>query len=408
MLRVAEHFERTDTGRQRRGNEDAYFARSPLFAVADGVGGAQAGEVASQIAVDVLSQGVPEGGGSVEERLRARVEEANSRIAELAQADERRAGMSTTLTLAYVGEDELSVVHVGDSRLYRLRDKAFERLTDDHTLVDELVRSGKLTQQEAEQHPQRSIITRALGSEGIEADSRTWPARDGDVYLICSDGLTGMVDEARVGQLLASAPSLSAAARTLIDAANEAGGRDNITVVLFRLEEVGGPGASAAATAEHPAVEAGGTEPATAAGAAAAGGATAVEAPPAPPEAVARRAPRPPRPARPARRRRRFRFPTGPVLVLFLVACVFIGAYFASQTVYFVGASDDGFVTVYRGLPYDLPAGIDLYSVNYESGVPVDGLTAAQRRTVTGHKLRSRDDAQDLVRQLETGELATR
>jgi PPM family protein phosphatase len=87
---------------------------------------------------------------------------------------------------------------------------------------------------------------------------------------------------------------------------------------------------------------------------------------------------------------------------------VFSGAYFASQTVYFVGASDDGFVTVYRGLPYDLPAGIDLYSVNYESGVPVDGLTAAQRRTVTGHKLRSRDDAQDLVRQLETGELATR
>jgi serine/threonine protein phosphatase PrpC len=138
MLRVAEHFERTDTGRQRRGNEDAYFARSPLFAVADGVGGAQAGEVASQIAVEVLSRGVPEGDGSIEERLRARVEEANTRIAELAHADERRAGMSTTLTLAYVGEDELSDEHVGDSRLNRLRDGVFERLTDDHTLVDEL------------------------------------------------------------------------------------------------------------------------------------------------------------------------------------------------------------------------------------------------------------------------------
>ncbi|MEN3280345.1 MAG: family protein phosphatase, partial [Solirubrobacteraceae bacterium] len=252
MLRVAEHFERTDTGRQRRGNEDAYFARSPLFAVADGVGGAQAGEVASQIAVEVLSQGVPEGDGSIEQRLRARVEEANARIAELAEADERRAGMSTTLTLAYVGEDELSVVHVGDSRLYRLRDGVFERLTDDHTLVDELVRSGKLTQQEADQHPQRSIITRALGSEGIEADSRTWPARNGDVYLICSDGLTGMVDEARVGELVETSPSLSSAARTLIDAANDAGGRDNITVVLFRLEEVGGTGPGGAEpTAEH-------------------------------------------------------------------------------------------------------------------------------------------------------------
>jgi PPM family protein phosphatase len=404
MLRVAEHFERTDTGRQRRGNEDAYFARSPLFAVADGVGGAQAGEVASQVAVEVLEKGVPEGAGSIEERLIARVEEANSRIAELAQADERRAGMSTTLTLAYVGEEEVSVVHVGDSRLYRLRDGVFERLTDDHTLVDELVRSGKLTQQEAEQHPQRSIITRALGSEGIEADSRTWPARDGDVYLICSDGLTGMVDEARVGELLAGAPSLSAAARTLIDAANEAGGRDNITVVLFRLEEVGGPTAAADATAEHAAIEA---EPATVAGgrpADAARGATAVEAPP---EPVARRAPRPPRSERPVRRRRRRGVPVGPILVLFLVACVLLGAYYASQTVYFVGAND-GFVTVFRGLPYDLPAGVKLYTVNYESGLPADELTAAQKRTIEGHKLRSKNDAQDLVRQLETGELQPR
>jgi PPM family protein phosphatase len=400
MLRVAEHFERTDTGRQRRGNEDAYFARSPLFAVADGVGGAQAGEVASQLAVEVLEKGLPEGAGSIEERLIARVAEANSRIAELAQADQRRAGMSTTLTLAYVGEEEVSVVHVGDSRLYRLRDGAFERLTDDHTLVDELVRSGKLTQQEAEQHPQRSIITRALGSEGIEADSRTWPARDGDVYLICSDGLTGMVDEARVGEVLATAPSLSAAARTLIDAANDAGGRDNITVVLFRLEEVGGPGAAAEATAEHAAVEA---EPATVAGGRTSG-ATAVEAPP---EPVARRTPRPPRSERPARRRRRRRFPVGPILVLFLVACVILGAYYASQTVYFVGANN-GFVTVFRGLPYDLPAGVKLYSVNYESGLPADELTAAQKRTIEGHKIRSKNDAQDLVRQLETGELQPR
>jgi PPM family protein phosphatase len=415
LLRVAEHFERTDTGRQRRGNEDAYFARSPLFAVADGVGGAQAGEVASQIAVEVLSQGVPEGAGSIEERLRARVEEANARIAELAHADERRAGMSTTLTLAYVGEDELSVVHVGDSRLYRLREGVFERLTDDHTLVDELVRSGKLTQQEADHHPQRSIITRALGSEGIEADSRTWPARGGDVYLICSDGLTGMVDETRVGELLAAAPSLSSAARTLIDAANDAGGRDNITVVLFRLEEISGAGGQAAeATAEHPAVgEAGGAaQPATAAGGAAgaapARGTAAVAAPPTAAEPVAPRAPRPPRPARPRRRRRRPRVPVGPILVLFLVACVILGAYYASQTVYFVGASDDGFVSVYRGLPYDLPAGIDLYSLNYESGLPVDELAAAQRRTIESHKLRSHNDANDLVRQLETGELQTR
>jgi serine/threonine protein phosphatase PrpC len=400
MLRVAEHFERSDTGRQRRGNEDAYFARAPLFAVADGMGGAQAGEVASRLAVEVLEQGLPEGSGSIEDRLRARVREANARINAVGQADDQRAGMGTTLTVAHVGEDELTVAHVGDSRLYRLRDGAFERLTDDHTLVDELVRQGKLTPQEADEHPQRSIITRALGPEtGVEADSRTWPARAGDVYLICSDGLTSMVEETRVGELVAGAPSLAAAGRALIEAANEAGGRDNITVVLFRLEEVGGAAAAdpdeSQATAEHQPVGGGGT--------AVAAPATTTT------DTVARRAPRAPRTAAaPKRRRRRLRVPVGGILVLFLVSCVLLGGYYASQTVYFVGASNDGFVTVYRGLPYDLPAGIDLYSVNYESGVPVDDLTAAQRRTITEHKLRSKDDAQDLVRQLETGELAPR
>lgn len=393
MLRVAEHFERTDTGRQRRGNEDAYFARSPLFAVADGMGGAQAGEVASRLAVEVLEQGLPDSAGSIEERLRERVREANERINEVGQSDEQRAGMGTTLTVAHVGEDELTVAHVGDSRLYRLRDGTLERLTDDHTLVDELVRQGKLTPEEADEHPQRSIITRALGPErGVEADSRTWPARAGDIYLICSDGLTSMVGEGRVGELLAGAPSLPAASRALIDAANDAGGRDNITVVLFRLEEVGESG-PLQETAEH-----------RAAGEVAVGGAAATSTAVA--ERVERREPRAPRPRTQARRKRRF--PVGPILVLFLVACVFIGAYFASQTVYFVGVSNDGFVTVYRGMPYDLPAGLDLYAVNYESGVPVDSLTAAERRTITEHKLRSKDDAQDLVRQLETGELETR
>jgi protein phosphatase len=123
---------------------------------------------------------------------------------------------------------------------------------------------------------------------------------------------------------------------------------------------------------------------------------------------VARKQPRPARGSAPARRRRRRRVPVGPILVLFLVACVLLGAYYASQTVYFVGTSNDGFVTVYRGLPYDLPAGLDLYSVNYESGVPVDELTPAQKKTVTEHALRSKNDAQDLVKQLETGELAAR
>jgi protein phosphatase len=396
MLRVSEHFERTDTGRQRRGNEDAFYARAPLFAVADGMGGAQAGEVASHLAVEVLEQGLPHGAGSVEERLRERVREANARIMESAQADNARAGMGTTLTVAYVGEDDLTVAHVGDSRLYRLRDGTFERLTDDHSLVEELVRQGKLTPEEADEHPQRSIITRALGAEeGVEADSRTWAGRDGDVYLICSDGLTSMIPEAHVARLLTEAPSLASAGRLLIDAANDAGGRDNITVVLFRLEEVGAGAQAPQQTAEHQAV-APAPEPATAEAASA-------TAP------VARLEPRAPRPSAPARRkRRRPRVPIGPILVLFLVGCVLLGGYFASQTVYFVGTSNDGFVSVYRGLPYDLPAGLNLYSVNYESGTPADELTPAQKRTITAHKLRSKDDAQDLVNQLETGQLAAR
>jgi PPM family protein phosphatase len=393
MLRVSEHFERTDTGRQRRNNEDAYFARSPLFAVADGMGGAQAGEVASHLAVEVLEQGLPDGAGSIEERLRARVQEANARINSLSRSDDTRAGMGTTLTVAYVGEDELTVAHVGDSRLYRLRDGTFERLTDDHSLVEELVRRGKLTPQEADDHPQRSIVTRALGpEEAVEADSFTWPARDGDVYLVCSDGLTSMVDEATVGEIVGGSPTLADAGRTLIDAANEAGGRDNITVVLFRLEEVGASVAVAPGTTEHAAVAQD----------------SAVTTAPLPTETtpVARRAPRAPRAAEPARRRRRRRVPAGVIAGVIILAIVLVAGYYASQTVYFVGAKD-GFVTVYRGLPYDLPAGVRLYSVNYESGVPVDELSAAQKETITKHKLRSKNDAQDLVRQLETGELQT-
>src|SRR6476620_11550916 len=239
MLRVAAHSERTDTGRARRANEDALFARAPLFAVADGMGGAQAGEVASGIAIDVLATGVEPGARSAEELLVARIREANGRIHELSITDRDHAGMGTTATAAYVGEDEISIVHVGDSRAYLLRDGVLERLTQDHSLVEEFVRQGRLTQEEAEEHPQRSIITRALGAEpDVDVDRVRVRGRAGDLFLLCSDGLTSMVPEARIAQLLQMSSSLEAAARMLVDAANDAGGRDNITVVLFALEDV--------------------------------------------------------------------------------------------------------------------------------------------------------------------------
>jgi serine/threonine protein phosphatase PrpC len=415
MLRVADHFERTDTGRERRANEDAFYARAPLFAVADGMGGAQAGEVASGLAVEVIQQGLPEDGHSTEERLRRLVQEANARINAVAHADEGRAGMGTTLTIAHVGEEELTVAHVGDSRLYRLRDAQFERLTDDHSLVEEWVRQGRLSPEEADDHPQRSIITRALGPESaVQPDSHTWPARAGDVYLICSDGLTSMVPESEVRELLVNTTSLEAAGRALVDAANAAGGRDNITVVLFRLEEVG-QGAAAADTAEHAAVPAPDTtEHAAVRAPDDAGQATAVAAP-ALAEAraeggVERRRPRPPRSsAPPPPRRRRRRVPIAGLLgALVALGIVVLSGWYASQTVYFLGISDDGFVTVYRGVPYDLPAGLDLYSENYVSGVPVAELPPARRRLVTEHRLRSRDDAHEVIRQLERGELVDR
>jgi serine/threonine protein phosphatase PrpC len=403
MLRVAEHAERTDTGLQRRANEDAYHARAPLFAVADGMGGAQAGEVASGTAVDALAAGLPDGGGTVEQRLALVVQLANERIHALSVADEDRAGMGTTLTAAYVGSDEVTLVHVGDSRCYRLRDGAIERLTTDHSLVEELVRQGRLSPQEAAEHPQRSIITRALGPEAVvEPDSLTVPARGGDVYLLCSDGLTSMIAEPEIAEALAVAPTLRDAAADLVARANAAGGRDNITVVLFRLEDAGGgPEAVDATRVGAPALRREDVERALA-----------QTPPPAPPSttpaAAPRRDPLPPRAGDAPRRRRRMPKPgLGTALIVALLVTVLAGGYLASQAVYFVGPGRDGFVTLYRGVPVELPGGIDLYQEVYVSGVSDLQLTSQQRSTIAEQSLRSRDDADDYVRQLERGSVGT-
>ncbi len=420
MLRVVDSFKGTDTGRQRRANEDAAFERAPLFAVADGMGGAQAGEVASRIAVDALEGGLPDGSESAQERLAELVREANVRIHDLSRADEERAGMGTTITAAYLGEEELSVAHVGDSRLYVLRDGSFERLTRDHSLVDELVREGKLTPEEADVHPQRSIITRALGPErDVDVDGLTWRARAGDVYLICSDGLTSMVAESEVARIVTDGLSsatqdrpgrLAPIGTRLIEAANAAGGRDNITVVLFRVDEVDFAGAAAGA-------EDATGEQATQMGA----GALTVDQVR---EASAVRSADPVAAAPPAERRMpRVRAPTPEggakkprgkvgktvraVAIALAVLFPFVaGGYIASQAVYFVGVDDDGFVSVFKGVPYELPGGLEMYSENFVSGVPAATLPVRVRETVTEHKLRSLEDANDLVRALERGEVA--
>jgi len=239
MLRVAEQYAATDTGRQRRANEDALLSRSPLFVVADGMGGAQAGEVASQIAVEAFKRGL-RNSLEPEAALAELTREANARIHELSHSHTEQAGMGTTLTAMYVGEQDVAIAHVGDSRAYCLRDGELIRLTDDHSLVDELMRQGRLTPEEAEEHPQRSVITRALGPEGtVEVDTRSFHARAGDVYLLCSDGLTTMLSEQELTRVLREHRPLRGAGEALIAAANAAGGRDNITVLLVRLEDVG-------------------------------------------------------------------------------------------------------------------------------------------------------------------------
>ncbi|MEA2271499.1 MAG: family protein phosphatase [Solirubrobacteraceae bacterium] len=419
MLRVTDHFERSDLGRERRVNEDSYFARTPVFAVADGMGGAQAGEVASKMAIELFQKDLQDDGSSPEQRLADRAREANRRIYELSRHDAHRAGMGTTLTAAYVGEQDVSIAHVGDSRAYRLRDGELEQLTDDHSLVAELRKEGKITAEEAEDHPQRSIITRALGPEAyVDVDTLSFSARDGDVYLLCSDGLTSMISEDQVANILRSEKALADAGRALIAAANEAGGRDNITVILFRTGDVDGAGADQPTMvgAEAPRTETVLAQlPANAPDEAA-------DEPAATPDesdrdktVVSPVEPRRPR-ARSARRpgavsgprRRRPRWVTPFLAVAVLLGLVAAGGWLAIQSVYFIGTNKEGLVTVFRGLPYELPAGVHLYSTSFVSGVASGQLAAGRRRSLLDHKLRSHDDAADLVRRLELGELAAR
>ena len=251
MLRIADEWCGSDVGRQRQGNEDNYYVRAPLFVVADGMGGAQSGEVASEMAVESFGDGLPDN-GTPADGLRHLIEEANRKIHERSRVEHQRSGMGTTVTAAYVAEESVIVAHVGDSRAYRLRGGELTRLTDDHSLVFELVKRGKLTEEQAESHPQRSVITRALGPEpSVQVDIEEYPARDGDLFLLCSDGLTSMVQEAALKPLLVDEDKpLSQVGSDLIAAANAAGGRDNITVILFRLEEVSMPGERTRAAAE--------------------------------------------------------------------------------------------------------------------------------------------------------------
>jgi serine/threonine protein phosphatase PrpC len=380
MLRVVEEAARTDTGRQRHTNEDAYFARSPAYAVADGMGGAQAGEVAAGIAAEAFETQLPDS-GTPEERLTRVASEANRKIYELAKKDSSRSGMGTTLTAALLADDEISIVHVGDSRAYLFRDGSLRQLTRDHSLVEELRRHGRITTEEAEEHPQRSIITRALGpDEDVDPDVQTHQVRSGDVFVLCSDGLTSMVREERMHEILAGKNSLQDAVDALVDEANAAGGRDNITVLAFRVADTDQAAAPAEQELEDTQTELESRRVR---------------------EAVASAPPPPPAP-----RRRRIRWKVVAIVAvcLLVLAGATVGAVAAVRNVYFIGQDDRGLVTLYRGLPYDLPLGVKLYDQRYVSSVQAGELRPFERRRLLDHELRGKVDAARRIRALEEGQ----
>jgi len=381
-LRVAEQAFRSDTGRQRTANEDSFYARAPVFAVADGMGGAQAGEVASRIAADSFEPAERKG-ESPEAYLRAIAEVANERIHSVAQSDSSRSGMGTTLTSAMVEGDEVSLAHVGDSRAYLWRDGRLRMLTSDHSLVEELRRQGRISDEQAQDHPQRSIITRALGPEAeVEVDTFSFSARPGDVFVLCSDGLTTMIKDDEIAAIIGRSESLDEAVRALVEAANERGGRDNITVVAFRLEETDEVvGADDGATLIGPSAEDAGLT------------ADRVR------EAAERQ--RRGRELVAAQRPSRWRTAAKVLLVALIIAGLGVAAYFGARQVYFLGIDEGGRVTLYRGLPYELPLGVELYSEVYSIPVQAGSVPEDRRDSLTDHDLRSRDDAVSLLDSIE-------
>jgi len=395
MIAAARHAAATDPGKRRRRNEDAYVAEPPLFAVADGMGGAQAGEIAARIAATVLRESP---GGSGEDAVVKLIKEANRRVFESAASDQARSGMGTTITAAMVEGDRVQIGHVGDSRAYRVRDGRLEQLTEDHSLVAELVRSGRLAPEEADSHPQRSVITRTVGTDpDVDVDTFSVDARPGDIFFVCSDGLTTMVsDEAILGLVERNRASLEKAAKALVDAANKGGGEDNITIVLFEIDEKGAGVTEETATlpvVEEPPADA---EEETLSG---------LQGVPTIDVDDTRMLSREELGAMAGRGRDHHRrvsraavIAGSTTLVVVLAALVV----WSLSRSYFVGAETNGKLAVYQGFPWNIAGGVRLYRLRYESPVLAGQLSQSERRKLLGgHDLRSYDAALRALKRYE-------
>ncbi|MBD0317724.1 MAG: Stp1/IreP family PP2C-type Ser/Thr phosphatase [Thermoleophilia bacterium] len=410
-MRVREHAGITDAGRRRRRNEDSFVVDPPFFVVADGMGGAQAGEVASRLAAAAFREYHDADDLDGERRLEAIIQEANRRIFERAQADTAAEGMGTTVTAALVDGGSVAIGHVGDSRAYRVRSSQIEQLTQDHSLVADLIRSGRLAPEEADAHPQRSVITRALGTDAdVDVDTFTVDAEAGDLFLLCSDGLTSMVTDDEILDVARGSENLDRLAKALVKAANRRGGEDNVTVVLFALDE-GEPGLQE-------------TVPMTVDGH---GNASDLEdtlsglevpphvrpTPPSEEVAEAREGetaigwtPLPERrgdgsPARRGRTRPRRRL-AGVSIVLAFAAVLLLAAFWGLANAHFVGAEEDGRIAVYQGLPYDVGGGVSLYRARYVSTVRAAQLSQDERQRLFDHDLMSYAAARDRLARFET------
>ena len=393
-----EPFGATHAGKVRANNEDALLVGEgrdeTLFVVADGIGGFEAGEVASRIAVDVLKELEP--GASFE----AAIGEANRRILAAGRGDERLSGMGTTVVAVRFGgtrdEPVAQVAHVGDSRAYLLRGGSLRPVTEDHSLVAELVRSGDLTRDQAAEHPQKNLITRALGAdEEVEVDTAVLPVEAGDRFLLCSDGLSDMIPETRIGEILAEAPGdPEKPARSLVSAALDAGGADNVTVIVVDVKAETAPHEERSGdTHEMPPVARSGGQAATRAPAKRS---SRMEREP---RAKARSRPsRQTKAARRKRRRSRFGgFVRGLAAVLVVVVAL-TPAYLWGSSRYFLGL-DEGEVVAYRGLPY-APLGVELNEPWRRSGIEWSEVKTPYHGPIENHKLYTEGEIERVLRDL--------
>ena len=375
---------RSDVGLAREVNEDAYLIDDPLFVVADGMGGHVAGDVASATAVAVIADEFAAADTGDPESLIAVLRRANSAIWQKSQSDPSLQGMGTTCTLLTIHDSQAHLAHVGDSRAYLLRDGELSQLTEDHTLVGRMVREGRLSQQDAEHHPQRNIIMRVLGVDSdVEVDILSLDLIPNDQLLLCSDGLTSMIDAGLIRQTLEGETDAQAAADRLVQLANQAGGEDNITALVIHVRDSdsppppGGSEASASVPKRSSVPE---TSPSTGAEAT---GRTAVK------DSAKHAAGTSPRRMRAA------------VIALVMIAALGVAGFFLVQSLldnsYFVGVNDAGEVTIYRGRPEEI-AGFSLRREEHATNLALADLPEFMRDDVQeGIKAESLEDAEQRV-----------